>query len=122
MSPTNRQPSAKMHPGYSANIDLTCDEGELDRNPAFKALFNAIEDAINIYLDSGPKSVQEINIAVGPHDVITQLFPREPCPSTTSPPSTLQRTMSLGSAELLSSLSTPSTNWSLNTVAASASS
>ena len=86
-----------MHPGYSANSDLICDEGELDRNPAFKALVNAIEDAVQTYLASGPKFVQEIKITAGPHDVITQLFPKEP--------STLQRTMSHGSAEFLSSTS-----------------
>ena len=63
-----------MHPGYSANIELICSEGELDRNPALKALLNAIEDAVQTYIASGPKSVEEINIAVGPHDVITQLF------------------------------------------------
>ena len=61
-----------MHPGYSANIDLTCDEGELDRNPAFKALFNAIEDAINIYLDSGPKSVQEIDLGPEVADIFNK--------------------------------------------------
>ena len=49
-----------QHPGYSADIELTCPEGQLDRDPAFKALFNAIEDAVNTYLESGPKSVGEI--------------------------------------------------------------
>jgi hypothetical protein len=50
------------HPGYQADIELTCPEGELDRNPAFKTLFNTIEDAVNTYLESGPRSSPEITV------------------------------------------------------------
>jgi hypothetical protein len=51
-----------QHPGYSADIELTCPERQLDCDPAFKALFNAIEDAVSTYLGSGPKSVGEITV------------------------------------------------------------
>jgi len=50
------------HPGYQADIELTCPEGELDRNPAFKTLFNTIEDAVNTYLESGPRISPEITV------------------------------------------------------------
>ena len=92
-----------MHPGYSANIDLTCLEDELDYNPAFKAMVNAIEDAVQTYLASGPKSVQEINIAVGPHNIITQLYRKEPCHS-----STLASSATPPTAQLMRALSSPS--------------